>query len=723
MIVAALIIMQLPVSEADAATSASDFVIQQGKLLKYRGFEKNVTVPDTVEVITKDAFEQNKNIELVVIPNSVKCIEPYAFWWCDNLHTIALGTGLTEVGDYAFAGCTGLQQMTIPKNVTTIGINAFSDCVNMKTITIPAETMNIHDTAFEHCYQLKINCTPGTAADKYARWFYEHQKEMPEYEDVSGFNPSDPAVSTPLPSISQLSTPQPAAGGTQIGSSTIVGNSAFIFTDSVQLRVYDGGAYLEVDTIPIADIMDDLSGGLAKFTVVDGRTIADQAYYRSPRLRSLILPEGIKTIGQFSFARSSLTGLTAPEGVTDIEYGAFYHCDYLTDVTLPETVMNVEPKAFDYTAWVESFLGGDPSTEGDFLIEGGVLVAYRGSGGTAAVPEGVRVIAGEAFADHTEITALSLPDSLQVVGEAAFEGCSGLADIQFGSGVREIKDRAFQGTKFSKRSVSLPASVEKLGLLAFGDADIICEGEAPEITHEASAERLSNVAYRVYPGGQSQNKGVTVEGLENASASLEGAGDSYTLTVTTPENTTLMKKACMRAFGADLPADMVIYDLTLTDSSGVSLTKLGRQTLTVVLPVPEQLKDKNLKLLSLDRNGQAETVAVERVTLDGAPAMRFRLNHLSLFGVYGAGAADAGEELLEINVEVNSLSAPPVSEERDSARKYIPKFVVGGAMFLTGLIVIISGGRGKKIRKSRAVQQVPKSRLRKQYKEERCIRK
>lgn len=717
MIVAALIIMQLPVSEADAATSASDFVIEAGKLVRYRGADKNVTVPDTVEVIGKDAFEQNKNIERVVIPNSVKSIEPYAFWWCDNLHTVVLGTGLKEVGDYAFACCTGLQQMTIPKSVSTIGINAFSDCVNMKSITIPAETMYIHETAFENCYQLKINYIPGTAADKYAQWFYKHQKEMPEYEDVSGFNPSDPAVSTP----------QPSDGDRQVGSSAIVGDSAFIFADNTLLRVYDGGAYLEVGTIPLAGLMDDLSGGLAKFTVVDGRVIADQAYYRSPRLKVLNLPEGIEEIGQFSFARSSLTGLTVPEGVTDIAYGAFYHCDYLTDVTLPETVMNVEPKVFNYTAWVENFLSGDSSAEGDFLIEGGVLVAYRGTGETAVVPEGVRVIAGEAFANHTEITALSLPDSLRVIGEAAFEGCSGLADIQFGKGVQEIKDRAFQGTKVSKRSVSLPASVEKLGLLAFGNAYIVYEGERPELTHETSAERLSNVAYRVYPQGQSVNGGVRVEGLENASASLEGAGDSYTLKITVPESTTLMKKACMRAFGTEPPADMVIYDLTLTDSSGMSLTKLGMQKLTVVLPVPEQLKGQKLKMLTLDRNGQAETVAVERVTLGGAPAIRFSVRHLSLFGIYGAGAADAGEELLEINVEIDSLSAPPVPDERISAVKNIPKFVVGGAMLLTGLIVIASAGRSTKVNKNKAERQDPQSSIRKQDKEtrqkERCIRK
>lgn len=680
MVIAALIIMQLPVSEADAATSASDFVIQAGKLVRYRGSEKYVTIPDTVKVIGKDAFEQNKNIELVVVSNSVKRIEPYAFWWCDNLHTVALGTGLTEVGDYAFAGCTGLQQMTIPQNVSAIGINAFSDCVNMKTITIPPETVNIHETAFENCYQLKINYTFGTAADEYAQWFYEHQKEMPEYEDVSGFNPSDTAVSTP----------QPYYDETQVGSSTIVGNSAFILADNTQLRVYDGGAYLDVETIPLAGLMDDFSGGLAKFTVIDGRRIADQAFYRNSRLKAVRLPDGIKEIGQFSFARSSMTGIMLPEGVTDIEYGAFYHCDYLEDVRLPETIVNVEPKAFGYTAWVENFLNGNSSVEGDFLIEGGVLVAYRGKGAEVSVPEGVRVIAGEVFADHTEITALSLPDSLQVIGEAAFEGCTNLADIRFGSGVSEIKDRAFQGTRISKKRVSIPASVEKLGLLAFGTANITYEGEMPKLTHETSAERLSNVDYRIYPRGQSQNRGVTVEGLANASASLQGAGDSYTLTVTVPESTAPMKKACMRAFGAELPADMVIYDLTLTDSSGIPLTKLGMQTLTVVLPVPEQLKGQNLKLLTLDRNGQAEAVAVERVMQNGVQSLRFQVRHLSLFGIYGAGVADANEQLLEVSVETGSLSAAPGSEERILPRRYMPKLIVGGAMLLTGLIIVVT---------------------------------
>lgn len=704
MIVAALIIMQLPVSEADAATSASDFVMDGSTLVRYRGIDKSVSVPDTVEVIGEGAFEDNLNIELVVVPNSVKRIEPYAFWGCENLDTVVLGKGMTEIGDFSFAGCTGLEQMTIPETVSTIGIGAFSGCVNLKNISIPAETATIHETAFDDCWQLKIHCDKGTAADKYAEWFYERQKEMPEYEDVPDYDPSKPAVSTPKPSPA----PSPEETGQVLGSTWIVGNSAFVFINNTVPHVYDGREYLEVETVPVADMRDDFSNGLAKFTVVDGKVVADFAYYRSPELGSVILPDGIEEIGQFSFARSAMSGVTVPDGVTEISYGAFYHCDYLAGVTLPDTVMCVEPKAFDYTAWVQNFLNGGQSRTGDFLIEGGVLVAYRGNSAQVEIPDGVRVIAGEVFAEHGEITAVSLPDSLRVVGEAAFENCSALETIHFGTGVEEIKDRAFLGTKAAVGTAVVPFTVKKLGLQAFGSAELIYEGTKPEFTHEVSAERMSNVSYRVYPSEALYHAGVTVKGLEGAGASLESGAVGYLLSITVPEDISAMTKACKRSFGVLPPSDMTVYDLTLTDSSGIPLTKLGNHTLTVVLPVPEQLKGQNLRLLTLDRNGQAEAVAVERVTVNGVESLRFQTNHLSLFGIYGVGEADANQELMEVSVEMKSLSGRQctgttvfgIAIGADSSKRMVPpKVWVGGALLATGVILALSGGKSGRRRK------------------------
>lgn len=793
LMVTALIIMLLP--EADAEASASDFRMDGSTLVKYVGKDKNVSVPNTVEVIGRGAFEDNTNIELVVVPNSVKRIEAYAFWGCDNLDTVVLGKGLTEVGDYTFTNCKGLVQMTIPSTVTTIGIQAFADCVNLKDISVPKETVNIHESAFDGCARLTFHCDKGSVAEEYAESFYERQKEMPEYEDVPNYDPSDVpggANPTPAPETTSAPTASPAEEGSMLGSTQVVGNMAVVFMNNTQPHVYeekrqesgtgDGNAP-ETGTLPgdgsalengnppwdestsgtgtlsgdgntsetgtlsgdgnasetgnlsgsgnasgtgtqteggNSSAGENSSGGessgsgntpgeaerpetgltpdsagdsLPKYTIVDGKVVADQAYYRSTELGDMALADGIREVGQFSFARSSLSSIVLPEGVETIGYGAFYHCDSLETVSLPDTVMCVEPKAFAFTPWVENFLDGDGG-DGDFLTAGGVLIAYRGSAADVKIPGGVRVIAGEVFQNHTEIESVVLPDSLSVVGEGAFEGCSNLGRISFGKNLKEVKDRAFAGNTMAE--VKVPASLEKVGLRAFGSAVIHYEGREAEYTHETSAARLSNEDYRIYSRTDTQAPGVTVNGPEGAFASLEGADRSYTLTVESPEDIQAMEDAFRRLFQVGLPENAAVYDLTLTDGSGIPLEKLGRQTLTVVLPVPEALRGQELKVVTLDRNGQLEAVAAERVSADGAESVRLRTNHLSLYGIYGLGAAQEGRVLLEINVDMNQLSAAPDEELTGLTLWERSKLWLGGALFLAGAVILAAGCRKRK---------------------------
>lgn len=709
MIAAALIIMQLPVSEADAATSASDFKIEGSTLVKYRGKDKNVSIPDTVEVIGRGAFEDDVNVELVVLPNSVKRIEPYAFWGCDNLDTVVLGMGMTEVEDYAFAGCRGLVQMSIPSQVKAIGIQAFAGCVNLKDVSIPPETASIHETAFDGCYRLIIHCDRGSAAEAYAEAFYERKKEMPEYEDVPDYDSPDseqagvtpPAEKAPAGQDTppeQETSPEQDMGNV-LGTTQVVGNRAFFIVSGKQLNARGKGQEadgLDSQDFPVIDVTEyDWDGAIPKYAITDDGVVADQAYYKSMALESVFLPVGIREIGQFSYARSSVEAIVMADGVERIGYGAFYHCDGLQSVTIPETVMCVEPKAFSHSLWVDEFLdgGGFGGFSGDFLIEGNVLVAYRGDAAVVTIPEGVRVIAGEAFLGHEEITGVSLPNSLLVIGEGAFEGCGGLERIIFGEKVREIKDRAFYGTDV--KEISLPASVKALGLLAFGNAEIAYEGEEPERSYETSATRLSNVSYRVYENennGDAQAPGVAVVGMEGAVAFLEGADRSYTLTVRQAEDVGSLKRACLRSAHVKLPDDVPVYDLTLTDDSGIPLSKLGQQALTVAFPVPESLSGQNLKLLTLDRNGQLEALAAERVLLDGVESFCFQTNHLSLFGLVGTGAAE-DEEFLELHVDMDSFSAPP--EVSVSPWQGV-KLWAAGIMLTGGLYLVLPGGRKRR---------------------------
>ncbi len=703
LVAVALVIMTLPVSEADAATSASDFVMEGSTLVKYQGTDTKVSVPDTVEVIGGNAFEDNMAVEQIVLPDSVKQIEPHAFRGCDNLASVTLGAGMTEVGDYAFANCRGLKQMVLPANIALIGTQAFADCVNMTDITIPAETALIDETAFDGCAKLVIHSEAGTAADVFAGDFYERQKEMAEYEDVSGYQSSqENDIVIPEPAVTPEPTTSEPSAEELLGSTSIVGNNAFVFMNPGNMTVREPALNQGQDSVGGSGSLSSI-GSLAeaignivsvgqveklpKYTIVDGRIVADQAFYKGELPEEVALPEGIEEIGQFSFARSNLSGISIPEGVTNIGYGAFYHCDGLSRVELPGSVMNVEPRAFEYTAWLKNFRESGE----DFLITGGVLVAYAGSDAVVSVPGGVRVIAAEAFAGHEEMESVRLPDSLLVIGEAAFENCTGLRQVHLGEGVQQIKDRAFRGCT-RLEVLKLPASVEEAGLLAFGEAEVIYGGKEPVRTFETSATRLSNEENRGL-GTESTGTGVTVSGPGPSGARLEGAARSYTLTVELLDESQEMTAAWERLSDRELPEELTVYRLQLCDSSQVPLTKLGRCGLTVILPVPESLLGQELGLVTMDRNGQLEQLGVERVMMEGTECFRFRTTQLFQLGLYGTGSASKDAELREVSVNFGSMSAPPSG---DGAAFRLAKYMTGAAVLLTGFAMFLSAGFGRR---------------------------
>lgn len=703
LIIAALIIVQLPKSEVDAAASASDFQIEGATLVKYWGTEKNVSVPNTVEVIGEDAFENNDNIEKVTLPDSVNRIEAYAFWGCDNLKTVILGKGLSEVGDFTFTNCKGLEEMKLPANIRTVGIQAFADCVNLANITIPPEVTNIHDTAFNGCKRLVLHCETGSYADKYAQSFYEKQLEMPEYEDVSNYNPDDNEEN--IQDDNPWHNTPDSAAGSLLGSTTVVGNRAVVFIDNTSPTVFGG---TPVNQVQEEQQPQEMRGdGLPKYTIVDGTLVADQAYYRSRNLENVALPQGIREIGQFAYARSSLKSIEIPEGTEKIGYGAFYHCSSLREVTLPESLKVIEPKAFTHTAWVSEFLSGTGSAgagsmvkegaDGDFLISGGALIAYRGSASAVEIPQGVRLIAAEAFEGHTEIASVTCSDSLSVIGEGAFAGCSSLELLVLGKGVTDIKDRAFQGCPLG--DVTLPASMEHLGLQAFdGQTVLHYQGQVPQTTHEDSAERLSNEEYRA-PGADGKESGVEVRGMRYAEASLEGAKRYYTLNIRSltqdTEEAALMQTAFNRAGLGSMPADILLYDCKLQDSSQIPISRLGRQILTVTLPLPDDMAGENVQVVTMDRNGQLEQLSSQRLQIEGRDSVRFSTNHLTVFGIYRDGEALSPQDIIQELTVTNSQSmAPPQAGGgrtvfSSGAAGSIPyQWIFGGIMLTVGVFFV-----------------------------------
>ena len=471
------------------------------------------------------------------MPSTVKTIKPYAFWGDYNLEKVTVSSNAKEIPAYAFSNCRNLKEIEVPFSVKSIDMKAFEDCVRLRKITIPPSVSSIHSTAFDGCTKLEIQADAGSAAYNFAQTLELEDIEVSEYEEapVSGSvsendlsedageeTASEPETSGTLVDyyheVSHMNAMEEEEDASVKGKTRVIGQQAYVLIDntSATINVGSTGGTIggdkaeeteqNTDTVPgLAGSGDAKGGSFPKYTIAkdsDGRTvIAAQAYY-DDAMTSYSIPGDVVRIGEFSFARSGLQAVTIPEGVEEIGYAAFYHCDALNDVTIPKSVRNIEAAAFEQTPWLSQW---KQSGSGDFLIVGdGILLAYRGSGGEVTIPEGVKRIGAEAFKDCVKISKVILPDSVEEIGEAAFAGCSSLTATEGGSNVRKISDRAFAGCPIS--TVHIPASVESIGLRAFDaseasredeDGVVVFEGESlPGLSYETTSTKLYRDTYR-----------------------------------------------------------------------------------------------------------------------------------------------------------------------------------------------------------------------------------
>lgn len=168
----------------------------------------------------------------------------------------------------------------------------------------------------------------------------------------------------------------------------------------------------------------------------------------------------------------SMTNLTIPaeldgHTVTSIGEDAFFRCDNLTGITIPDSVTSI----------------------GDY-----------------------------AFMNCWGLTTITIPDSVTSMGEDAFAYCTGLTSINISDGVTSIGNSAFYGCA-SLMSVTIPVSVTKI------------EGEAFGFYHDEDYNKLKVDGFTIYgyPGTEAERyaieNGFTFIALDNAPEPKAGDAD------------------------------------------------------------------------------------------------------------------------------------------------------------------------------------------------------
>ena len=152
-----------------------DFEMKGTTLVKYRGVNSDVVIPEGVTSIGPRAFYSNIRLGSVAIPASVTEIGEQAFCYCYNLTSVTVPGSVKVIGKGAFSRCDSLTSVVIPEGVTKIGDWAFGNCGHLTNLALPASVTEIAGFSFGGNPSLTIQAPVGS----YARsWANENGKRL-----------------------------------------------------------------------------------------------------------------------------------------------------------------------------------------------------------------------------------------------------------------------------------------------------------------------------------------------------------------------------------------------------------------------------------------------------------------------------------------------------------------------------------------------------------------
>ena len=189
-------------------------------------------------------------------------------------------------------------------------------------------------------------------------------------------------------------------------------------------------------------------GGIYYNKLSDGHSVAvtdNDSQFTSSYSGSVTIPSQVTysgttytvtKIGSGAFyGCGGLTSVTIPNSVTEIESDAFRDCRGLTSMTIPNSVTKIGDGAFEGCTGLTKVIINDISAWCNIEFLG-----YYDGFHYHANP---LYYAHHLYLGDNEITDLVIPNSVTKIGNAAFEGCTGLTSVTIPNSVTEIGKYAF----------------------------------------------------------------------------------------------------------------------------------------------------------------------------------------------------------------------------------------------------------------------------------------
>lgn len=482
---------------------------------------QGVTIPQGVTHIGESAFEGCINLSAPILPPNLTFLGAGAFRGCVKLQKMSIPSGVEYIGDATFNGCINLEEINLPEKIIRIGHKAFAGCSKLPNISIPYSVCSIGGGAFERCNgrlqisakAIEADCTEDTSENN-THWLKGSNfqrvtigTEVHRIGDYQFYGCED-LVNVVMVQCAHI-------GKYAFGKCAKLKN---VYIPSTVTAIEDGAfekCHLEGVFIPSISQWCNIHFGNNESNPLNG---AKALYEQKQRVQDLVIPDGITSIGQYTFVGSwgcnsitippsllsvglhglsvsvgkvcirdlkswckidfkdpyanpirsadlyvngvETTDLVFPQEITTIGNYAFYH-SRLQTITFPYNDVTIGKMAFCETE-LKRINGVYSSDDNRCLTVDGVLKAIASDEiYNYSLPYGITSIEEGCFKSKY-VKSIKLPQSVRSIGDYAFADCGYLETINIPEGVQTIGKFAFADC-YSIKEMHFPQSLVELG--------------------------------------------------------------------------------------------------------------------------------------------------------------------------------------------------------------------------------------------------------------------
>ena len=468
---------------------------------------KEITIPDSVEKIGYGAFDSVETLDKVTLPANLKEISSKTFYKT-NIAKITIPESVSSIGGIAFAD-TPLKSITLPRNLITVGQNAFSG-TQLTTVTLPSKLQTLKEGAFGEISTLVSVNIPLSLKSGYEAFSNSKKLETVTFEDGRETIPSGILKNIGIKTFTLPSTIK------TIEYSAFAQNdylSEIILNNALEAIYESAFANTNLKHVKLPDSLTYLGRG---------------AFENNHSLTEVIFPKQLRAISENAFANTGLTKLEVPSNIEEINSGAFYNTK-LSDLILSEGIKRIASSAFvgNQLKVIElpaslQYLGssafGNSSKLRVVKIKSNIELDKYYDVNTISPFSYRDYYSDEISKQRPESIFVNFEGGVSKVSDYLFNGVTPVKSVTFKDNINltEIGNHAFDGTSLT--FLTLPDTVETLGEFAFGNINTLNSINIPEKLTTADrafagSKKLNELRNKIegirIPDGMFENTGLT----------------------------------------------------------------------------------------------------------------------------------------------------------------------------------------------------------------------